>query len=42
MGADGYIPLNIVLDRDGYARWVGGNATGTAPLLQELTGGPAY
>ncbi len=38
MGYDGYIPFNVLLDRDGNCRWVGGNAEGTHPIIAQLTG----
>jgi hypothetical protein len=40
LGADGYIPFNVLIDRDGMVRKVGGQANGSdwATCIQEISG----
>ncbi len=42
LGADGYIPFNVLIDRDGMVRKVGGQANGAdwAAAIKELCGAP--
>jgi thiol-disulfide isomerase/thioredoxin len=42
LGADGYIPFNVLIDRDGMVRKVGGQANGAdwAACIKEITGAP--
>jgi len=42
LGADGYIPFNVLIDRDGMVRKIGGAATSAdwAAAIKELSGAP--